>query len=130
VGGNAHATGTAARATVRSLFHVGSQNILIGNNISLPSATANGQLKIGNIIYGTGITGTGSTVSTGNIGIGTTSPDMLLSVGSNSPAGAHFENSTGSCYINPTTTSLSCSSDSRLKTNIRSPRPRSVRSLR
>ena len=58
--------------------------------------------------------------TTGNVGIGTTSPDMLLSVGSNSPSGsvAHFENSTGSCYINPTTTSLSCSSDSRLKTNV------------
>ena len=58
--------------------------------------------------------------SGGNVGIATTSPDMLLTVGSNSPSGnvAHFENSTGSCYINPTTTSLSCSSDRRLKTNI------------
>jgi hypothetical protein len=56
----------------------------------------------------------------GNVGIGATSPDMLLSVGSNSPTGAvaHFENSTGSCYINPTNTALSCSSDARLKTNI------------
>jgi hypothetical protein len=45
---------------------------------------------------------------------------MLLTVGSSVPVGAvaHFENSTGSCYINPTTTSLSCSSDSRLKTNV------------
>jgi hypothetical protein len=56
----------------------------------------------------------------GNVGIGTTSPDTLLSVGSATPVGsvAHFENSTGSCYINPTTTSLSCSSDARLKTNV------------
>jgi len=45
---------------------------------------------------------------------------MLLAVGSATPSGnvAHFENSTGSCYINPNTTSLSCSSDQRLKTNI------------
>jgi hypothetical protein len=45
---------------------------------------------------------------------------MLLSVGSATPVGnvAHFENSTGSCYINPTTASLSYSSDARLKTNI------------
>jgi hypothetical protein len=45
---------------------------------------------------------------------------MLLAVGSATPVGnvAHFENSTGSCYINPTTTSLSCSSDARLKTNV------------
>ncbi len=58
--------------------------------------------------------------SPGNVGIGTTSPDTLLSVGSATPVGnvAHFENSTGSCYINPTTTSLSCSSDARLKNNI------------
>ena len=60
------------------------------------------------------------TLIAGSVGIGTTSPDMPLSVGSDSPSGAvaHFENSTGSCYINPTTTSLSCSSDSRLKTNV------------
>ena len=56
----------------------------------------------------------------GLVGIATTSPDMLLTVGSNLPSGsiAHFENSTGSCYINPTTTSLSCSSDARLKANV------------
>ena len=56
----------------------------------------------------------------GNVGIGTTTPDTLLTVGSATPSGnvAHFENSTGSCYINPTTTSLSCSSDARLKTNV------------
>ena len=44
---------------------------------------------------------------------------MLLSVGSATLVGnvAHFENSTGSCYINPTT-GVSCSSDSRLKTNV------------
>jgi len=43
----------------------------------------------------------------------------LLTVGSATPVGnvAHFENSTGSCYINPTTTALVCSSDIRLKTN-------------
>jgi len=60
------------------------------------------------------------TFPNGNVGIGTTSPDTLLSVGSATPTGsvAHFENSTGSCYINPTTTSLSCSSDARLKTNV------------
>ena len=45
-----------------------------------------------------------------------------LGVGSNAVSGtvAQFENSTGSCYINPTTTSLSCSSDIRLKTNVSS----------
>lgn len=69
----------------------------------------------------TGFNGTSFSLSpSGNVGIGTSTPDTLLTVGSNAPVGtvAHFENSTGSCYINPTTTSLSCSSDARLKTNV------------
>ena len=74
-------------------------------------------------IAGSGALGTNDYLTinaSGQVGIGTTSPDMLLSVGSATPVGnvAHFENSTGSCYINPTTTSLSCSSDLRLKDNI------------
>ena len=57
----------------------------------------------------------------GKVGIGTTtaSSTMLL-VGNSSVVGsvAAFGNSTGICFINPTTTSLSCSSDERLKKNI------------
>ncbi|MBI5003520.1 DUF5011 domain-containing protein [Candidatus Kaiserbacteria bacterium] len=70
--------GTATSSAAIANLTTGSQNILIGNNISFPSATASGQLNIGNIIYGTGITGTGSTVSSGNIGIGTTTPYSKL----------------------------------------------------
>lgn len=65
---------TATSSASMTNLTTGSQNILIGNNISLPSATANGQLNIGNLIYGAGITGTGSTLSPGYIGIGTQSP--------------------------------------------------------
>ncbi|MHB8710432.1 MAG: immunoglobulin-like domain-containing protein [Minisyncoccota bacterium] len=72
--------GTATSSTAIANLTTGSQNILIGNNISLPSATASGQLNIGNLIYGTGITGTGSTLSSGNIGIGTTTPSATLAV--------------------------------------------------
>jgi hypothetical protein len=72
--------GTATSSTAIANLTTGSQNILIGNNISLPSATASGQLNIGNIIFGTSITGTGSTLSTGKIGIGTTTPYSLLSL--------------------------------------------------
>ncbi|MFA5998244.1 MAG: immunoglobulin-like domain-containing protein [Candidatus Paceibacterota bacterium] len=82
--------GTATSSTAIANLTTGSQNILIGNNISLPSATASGQLNIGNIIFGTGITGTGSTVSTGNIGIGTTSPWGQLSVNPNGITGPAF----------------------------------------
>jgi len=71
---------TATSSTSIANLTTGSQNILIGNNISFPSASANGQLDIGNEIYGTNITGTGSTLSTGNLGIGTTTPGSIFSV--------------------------------------------------
>jgi hypothetical protein len=56
----------------------------------------------------------------GKVGIGTSSPDYTLSVGNASITGvvARFQNSTGYCDINPTTTSLTCTSDIRLKKNI------------
>lgn len=60
----------------------GSRNISIGDNVAVASATASDQLSIGNMIYGTGLIGTGATVSTGKIGIGTTAPDRALEVNS------------------------------------------------
>ncbi|MDD3531309.1 MAG: DUF5011 domain-containing protein [Candidatus Pacebacteria bacterium] len=53
----------------------------------------------------------------GNVGIGTTSPSYLLSVGNSSVSGtvAQFENSTGSCYVNPNNAFTGCTSDARLK---------------
>ena len=82
--------GTATSSTGIANLTTGSQNILIGNNISLPSASANGQLDIGNILFGTGITSTGSTLSTGNIGIGTTTPWAQFSINPNGTAGPAF----------------------------------------
>jgi hypothetical protein len=58
----------------------GSNNLIIGYNIDAPSATLSNQLAIGNLIFGTGIDGTGTTLSTGNIGIGTTTPARQFSV--------------------------------------------------
>ncbi|MFA5933617.1 MAG: tail fiber domain-containing protein [Candidatus Paceibacterota bacterium] len=58
--------------------------------------------------------------STGKFGIGTTTPTTLLYVGNSSVSGivATFENSTGVCTINPTTSSVGCSSDQSLKHDI------------
>jgi hypothetical protein len=60
---------TNAAATGNTVT-TGSNNICIGSNCDVPSASANGQISIGNMIYGTGCTATGSTISTGWIGIG------------------------------------------------------------
>gem|GEM_PF-2947872 len=72
--------GTATSSTGIANLTTGSQNILIGNNISLSSSTASGQINIGNIFFGTGITSTGSKLSTGNIAIGTSTPYARLTV--------------------------------------------------
>lgn len=58
----------------------GSNNISIGNDVAVASPTASNQLDIGNFIYGTGLSSTGSTVSNAFIGLGTTSPFALLSL--------------------------------------------------
>ncbi|PCI28011.1 hypothetical protein COB55_04680, partial [Candidatus Wolfebacteria bacterium] len=58
----------------------GSSNLIIGYNIDAPSATLSNQLNIGNLIFGTGIDGTGLNISSGNIGIGTSTPFGKLSI--------------------------------------------------
>jgi hypothetical protein len=69
----------AASTSANSNITTGSQNVIIGANISAPSATASGQLNIQNILFGTGNTAIGSALSTGNIGIGSTTPWARLS---------------------------------------------------
>lgn len=48
----------------------GSNNILIGNDLTALSSTGSNNLDIGNLIFGTSL-GTGSTVAGGNVGINT-----------------------------------------------------------
>lgn len=58
----------------------GANNIVIGYDIDVQSASGSNQLSIGNLIFGTAIDGTGTSVSSGSIGIGTTGPDRRLDV--------------------------------------------------
>lgn len=58
----------------------GANNIIIGYDIEAPSNTADNQLNIGNLIFGTGVDGTGTSLSSGNIGIRTQNPTVDLAI--------------------------------------------------
>lgn len=58
----------------------GSSNIVIGNNIDAPSATLSNQLNIGAIIFGNGLDASGTSVSSGNVGIRVANPGRTLDV--------------------------------------------------
>ena len=59
----------------------GGNNVLLGYNINLPSDIANNQMSIGNLLFSEGIDGTGTTVSTGNLGIAIPAPAARLHIG-------------------------------------------------
>lgn len=58
----------------------GSNNVIIGKDIDAQGATTSDQLSIQNAIFGTGNTGTGTTASTGKIGIFAPAPNSSLQV--------------------------------------------------
>ena len=84
---------------VGSNLTTGSSNIILGNNIDGPVAAGSNQLNIGNLIFGTGLDGTGTTLSSGNIGIGTSTPNQRLTIFKNGADSAiEFSSLTGSTY--------------------------------
>ena len=92
-----------------------------GGNVYLRGAagtTGNGSVFISD--NGVGWTYIGQNGGTQRVGIDNTSPGYVLDAGNSSVSGAvaKFTNSTGYCTINPTTTSLSCTSDETLKKDI------------
>jgi hypothetical protein len=57
----------------------GTGNVLLGYNIDVPTATSTNTLTISNMIFGTGLSGTSTTIpTTGKIGIGLSSPTAIL----------------------------------------------------
>ena len=98
----------------------GSNNILIGNSIDVQNVAGDDQLSIGNLIFGTGVDGTGTTLSTGNIGIGIAVPLYRLDVAiaSDGIVASFNDSDSGSCTVDPGDGDFSCSSDIRLKKNI------------
>lgn len=65
-------------------------NIVIGYDIDLPTAGGSNQMTIGNLIYATGLGATGTTVSTGNLGISTKTPVSKLHIGVAPTASANY----------------------------------------
>lgn len=106
-----------------SALHI--EGMGVGNAITF---SGNGGSSLNSKIYSTAVNKLEVAASAGlllnsaggNVGVGQSIPGYLLHVGSSTPSGivARFQNSTGTCDINPTATALSCSSDETLKENI------------
>jgi len=101
----------------------GSNNVVLGSYVNAPSATASGQLNIGNVLYGTDLYSTASQSSTpvagGKIGIGVTTPTVALDVAGNAKFSA-VTSGTNANDIGITSdgTLTTAASDRRLKENI------------
>jgi hypothetical protein len=108
----------------------GADNIVLGYGIDLPVTNGSNQLDIGNLIYATAVNGALSTVSTGNVGVGTTTPYSRLEVwGADAASTSAFlvANNASTTEFNvldngnaTLSGSLTQNSDERLKTNIQS----------
>ncbi len=125
--------GTSTRPT-KIIFDVASSS-----GATLLRVNADGNIGIGTTsplarLHITGIPGANSTfrissssnetvlevAPNGFVGIGTSTPAYMLSVGNASTTGviARFQNTNGTCDVDPTSSALSCTSDQRLKKNI------------
>ncbi|MFM9108611.1 MAG: tail fiber domain-containing protein [Chloroflexota bacterium] len=103
----------------------GSGNVIIGNGSDAAVQADSNQLSIGNAIYGTGLNGTGATVSAARIGIGVKAPAETLHVANDGATGGRIRASslagTGNraVYSDANGTLTNTSSDATLKTDVR-----------
>ena len=113
--------------------NIGSNNIIIGTNISLPNAATN-SMNIGAVLFGTGLysTTTGNPsitpISGGKIGIGIASPLYTLDVNGTARIGSssitdgtallRLEDANSTCDFTANSGSPSCGSDMTLKKDI------------
>jgi hypothetical protein len=108
--------------TVGSFLYATNINSLVNSYLGIGTTSPSAKLDIwGNLNVGTSSVPTlFADTSLSRVSIATTSSLYTLTVGNTSVSGvvARFENSTGYCDINPTTTSLTCTSDVNLKKNI------------
>jgi hypothetical protein len=68
----------------------GSSNVMLGVDQEIQSATASNQLNISNFIYGTGMSGRGSTTSVGSLGLGIQAPTAVLHLAASTTAQANL----------------------------------------
>lgn len=88
----------------------GNNNIVIGHDIDLPTDSSSNMLNIGNLVYATGVDGTGTALSSGNVGIGIEAPTEKLDVVGNIK--------TSGCIYYASSSLGTCASDERIKTDV------------
>jgi hypothetical protein len=79
----------------------GNYNVLIGYAVHAPTAGTSNYMSLGNLIFATGVDGTGTTLSSGNVGIGIASPTggkLHVVAGTNTTYGTFDAVSSGYAY--------------------------------
>jgi hypothetical protein len=72
-----------------------SRNLVLGNSVNLPTGNGNDQVVIKNLIFGTGASGTGTTIqTTAKAGINVNNPQSTLDIEGNMAIGATYSGTT------------------------------------